>query len=78
MDHGRHPHRRRAARDHGGDLAAIYGGPLAPIMANNVQQDTDPGHSIADPLPTAVAVAYGAPVGMQRLGPIIPAPLLSM
>lgn len=60
------------------NLSATYGGPLAPIMANNLQQDTTPPDSIADPLPAEVAVPYEVPVGIQKVGPIIPAPLLSM
>lgn len=60
------------------NLSPTYGGPLASIMANNVQQDATPPDSIADPLPAEVAVPYGVPVGIQKVGPIIPAPLLSM
>ncbi len=56
-------------------LAATYGGPLAPIMSNNYQGSSAPSDSLATPLPAEIASILQVPTGLQKIGPILLAPV---
>lgn len=52
---------------------ADVGGPFGTSrLDSNAQQTTAPDSSIAQALPVDVAAAYGVPVGVQAIGPVLP------